>query len=280
VAELVVADFDFAAELPHVIIGDTRKHSILGRQGGDFLIGGRDRDVFLFNSSGVATDTIMNFTATNLSSCDIIFSAIGTNFSVVGTTAQGAKAITDIRSTNQWNTDIATVGLGAVGTRVIGTNAIGVDWRIVEAGAWSQVLGSERHVARVAAFGADSWYSRSAKIVESLEELQDGWAGEDSIRPIPGIVDAIGQVALCLPASTRMPEVDVDSSSGTVSLNWWDRAEENCFSLVFPSETIVIGITSKMEHRPQSWRHEVSDEAIIADEIERSDFALAILESA
>ena len=111
------------------------------------------------------------------------------------------------------------------------------------------------------------WYSRANGIVMSLRRLKQGWAGEGSVAPSDTVCRDIETVSGYLPSGTKQPEVEVDETTGTVTLVWPRSDYSSTFSLVFTGAASVMGILLGSE-ASQSWKHPVYQEATIARALE------------
>lgn len=108
---------------------------------------------------------------------------------------------------------------------------------------------------------SQGWHAHAGTIIRKLARLKEDWAGPGSVRPSPLVIAAVERVASYLPGSTRMPEVEVDDSTGEVTLLWWAEDLSSSFSLVFPDGNTVLGVSSALDGKyPPIWRFSIAEE--------------------
>ncbi len=107
------------------------------------------------------------------------------------------------------------------------------------------------------------WYARLNSILVSLGRLQPGWWGAGSLAPRISACRDLERVGFYLPAHAKQPDVEVDESTGSVSLIWSQHSPSTSVTLVFTGDGSVIGIVIGHSFRAR-WKHPVSnDQAIL-----------------
>ncbi|MCK1517125.1 hypothetical protein IVB22_32405 [Bradyrhizobium sp. 190] len=107
----------------------------------------------------------------------------------------------------------------------------------------------------------------TTRVAYRLAEIPEMARAADSILPGVDVLAAAQQIVGYLPALTVLPEIEIDDSTGAISLVW--RDQENAFALEIPNSRIVIGVGFGKEFSTfKPWRHAVSDERKIMSEIE------------
>jgi len=106
-----------------------------------------------------------------------------------------------------------------------------------------------------------------ALIDSALMDLANGWAGPGSLAPSAAVVRDALRLADLLPRGTSLPDVEVDDSTGHVSLIWWDESRRITFALSLTGSEHVIGTMSGPKGttfaKYQPWRAALSDYTLI-----------------
>jgi hypothetical protein len=99
------------------------------------------------------------------------------------------------------------------------------------------------------------------KLLSEVERLKDHWAGPDSVAPPKEVVRDLRAFLSQLEPKTRVPEVDVDTDDGSVTLRW--PVGNSVFSCVLSGKGAVTGVFSSLkDQRPASWRCKVDENAL------------------
>ncbi len=128
---------------------------------------------------------------------------------------------------------------------------------------WSSGVG--RHIA----FG---WSNILERIIVEIGRLRDGWDGTGSLAPSPKVLRDVEAALSVLPVNTRDPEVEVDSSDGSVSIRWESEDFSRMLSLSFPDNGKAIVVALSRNQPPKKpYICDVADEVRILDAIEQLD---------
>ncbi|UIN36384.1 hypothetical protein [Methylobacterium oryzae] len=100
-----------------------------------------------------------------------------------------------------------------------------------------------------------------------LARLQDGWAGPESLAPLPRVLADLSSLLPILPVQADPPEFEVDGSDGTLALVW-NSGPKN-FSLILVGNGKVVGIMSPSEGY-RAWTLPIAKEVEIAEKLEDS----------
>lgn len=68
------------------------------------------------------------------------------------------------------------------------------------------------------------WLRTLERIVSDLGRLTDDWDGPGSVVPSNRVLADLETALRCLPSSTEEPEIEADSSDGSVALTWENQA--------------------------------------------------------
>lgn len=163
--------------------------------------------------------------------------------------------------------------------------AVGADLSFIGADRTRNLQHQERIVVareqRLSASASEDWLRRAAKILEDLESLPESWAGPEGVRPSHAVLRDVERVVNYLPSKTETPEVEVDHTTGFVTLTWWSPSAEASFSLVFVDGGRVVGVTSRVSGEVlPPWKYDVRDERKIVSSIEQSPLAMSLLNGA
>ena len=106
------------------------------------------------------------------------------------------------------------------------------------------------------------WYSRLDNVLVNLGRLQSGWWGAESKPPRISACRDLEQVGSYLPSHTKQPEVEVDESTGSVSLIWSQQSPAASVTLVFTGDGTVIGVVIGHSFKAR-WKHSVTNDRAI-----------------
>jgi CheY-like chemotaxis protein len=121
----------------------------------------------------------------------------------------------------------------------------------------------------------------TTKVAYRLSQISEMVRAPDSILPSQKLIDAAIQVVGYLPATTRLPQIEIDDSNGAISLVWRDLADQNTFSLEIPNPRHVVGVGfGRNFPKFKPWRYLISDERRIIGAIESSETAKKLLSNA
>jgi hypothetical protein len=121
----------------------------------------------------------------------------------------------------------------------------------------------------------------TARIALRLADIPDMIRAEDSVLPTEEVVSAAILVSGYLPATTVLPQIEIDDSTGSISLVWRDHLHDNVFSLEIPNSRYLVGVGyGKDFSKFKPWRHSISDERKIVGEIEACEAARKLLSGA
>jgi hypothetical protein len=95
---------------------------------------------------------------------------------------------------------------------------------------WENIRSSDEPVFRNIAF--------------ELRRLDVGDASSDIGKPAENVINNIEQLQSCLTKHVDAPEVEIDESSGSVTLVWIAANKRASFSLVFTNSDMVLGVSS------------------------------------
>jgi hypothetical protein len=107
-------------------------------------------------------------------------------------------------------------------------------------------------------------------LVSELGRLQDDWDGQGGMAPSDRTIRALESTARNLPRATRMPEIEVDGSDGSVGLRWYAEDSAGVFSLTVSGDE-VVGVTTSEVGESQGWKYKVSEEARLARALDDAD---------
>jgi hypothetical protein len=112
------------------------------------------------------------------------------------------------------------------------------------------------------------------RLIIFLERMSAGWAGPCTFPPSAQTVEDVLAVSYLVGPLSKMPEVEVDPDSGSVSLIWTRRDKRRSFALMFDGDRRVIGTMACLdggEYVP--WSLAVDREVQIAAHLEDADVA-------
>lgn len=133
-----------------------------------------------------------------------------------------------------------------------------------------QLKGNVNPDLRGEIFGASSgWSSVFDRLLVELGRLKEGWEGEGSVAPSAKTLRDVEQALSVLPASTREPEVEVDSSDGSISFRWWsqDLSKSATLSFLGNGTAFIFAMNRNGATKPPAIVS-VTDELGILDAIE------------
>lgn len=158
---------------------------------------------------------------------------------------------------------VASVGLSSTPTLA---EPLLQQWRLVS-GRYVAATSSNRHAGLgpvVSAYEATQ-FGVPDRVVAELEKLSDGWAGEGSLAPTPATIQDVDLVLSALPASSIMPDIEVDDDDGVVTLRWMTTQQTKSCALVFRGDGRVTGVFSTIDPpRSTAWSANVRDDTKIA----------------
>lgn len=76
-------------------------------------------------------------------------------------------------------------------------------------------------------------------LLRTLETIEPGWAGAETVGPSPGVVADMRRVFASIPANIMVPDCEVDPDDGSVCLRW--DVGDNRLSLTFCGHGSVTG---------------------------------------
>jgi hypothetical protein len=110
------------------------------------------------------------------------------------------------------------------------------------------------------------------RVAHRLARIPDIVHAPDSILPSADVISAAEKIVGYLPAETKLPQIEIDDSTGAISLVWRDSECQNTFALEIPNSRCVIGVGFGEDFSNfQPWRHLVSEELKIVSEIQTSE---------
>ncbi|HKR92648.1 hypothetical protein [Novosphingobium sp.] len=119
-------------------------------------------------------------------------------------------------------------------------------------------------------YKAVGWSSCVERMVLDIGRLEAGWDGPGSIAPSPQLLRDIEKTLSVLPVHTREPDVEVDSSDGSVCMRWETPAEDQVLSLTFPGNGKVVFVSLVFGQDPRMPAScPVGDETRILDLLDR-----------
>ena len=112
------------------------------------------------------------------------------------------------------------------------------------------------------------------RLIILLERLPAEWAGPGTSPPSVEAVADVLTVSYLISPLSKMPEVEVDPDSGSVSLIWTRRDKRRSFALMFDGDRRVIGTIACLDGGQYvPWSLAVDQEVQIAARLENSDVA-------
>jgi hypothetical protein len=113
------------------------------------------------------------------------------------------------------------------------------------------------------------------RVVVELIDLDNDWAGPDSVRPSDQVVRDIEKVLDALPLATRDPLIEIEED-GSVSLRWIDIHRSKSLSLIFRGNSRVSVVAATISPpRSRTWSAVIDDETklfAILDECGSDEF--------
>lgn len=108
-------------------------------------------------------------------------------------------------------------------------------------------VASALFLVNVGAFSAISpSVSRTEKICRDLERLEDGWCGAGSLAPSRRTLADLDLLLNAIPHEARAPEVEVDESTGFVTLRWAGAGQPVAFSFVLRGDGQAIAVKTTL----------------------------------
>jgi hypothetical protein len=121
----------------------------------------------------------------------------------------------------------------------------------------------------------------TARIAHRLAQIPAIIRAVDSVLPSREVIDATQRISGYLPVGTVLPQIEVDDSTGSLSLVWRDRLHRNAFSLEITNSDFVVGVgVGPKFSRFKPWRHPISNERKIVAEFESSPTTRELLSGA
>ncbi len=121
----------------------------------------------------------------------------------------------------------------------------------------------------------------TTKVAYRLAQVSEMERAPDSIMPDQEVINAAVRVIGYLPATTRMPQIEIDDSNGAISLVWRDSDDQNTFALEIPNSRCVVGVgfgEGFSNFKP--WRFLISEERKIVGAMQASEPAKKLLSDA
>lgn len=103
------------------------------------------------------------------------------------------------------------------------------------------------------------------KAERDLSRLKDGWAGPGTLAPRSSVLSNLGVLVSALPLRADIPEFEVDSGDGTLTLVW--NSGSRSFSLIVLGNGKVVGVMSPAEGYA-AWTLPIAKEAQITEKLE------------
>lgn len=128
----------------------------------------------------------------------------------------------------------------------------GLRSRRVEAnvGTGTSNVSSMEQYRRARAARPIGWADTLERIIQEIGRLPDNWDGPGSITPSDKMVRDVENVLQALPAQTVEPELEVDSSDGSVTVRWISADFSRSFALSFAGNARVTLVGSALGGLP------------------------------
>jgi len=88
------------------------------------------------------------------------------------------------------------------------------------------------------------WLGKLERIVNDLGRLTSDWDGPGSVVPSPKTLVDLETALRCLPSSTGEPEVEADSSDGSLTLTWENIADKHIAATFVGNGRIFLFVSS------------------------------------
>lgn len=163
--------------------------------------------------------------------------------------------------------------------QILTDNISKLDWARIRHFSAPEVQGTQKLVvySKIPSWQSE-WHKNVDSIILRLGKLTDGWAGEDTRAPTSKIIDIAQNLLNLLPATTQLPEVEVDEEFGSINFSWSNSEYSQTFSLSIPNEKTVIGVVSCLSQRyPESWKFSANDDMKMKEMLESSPIIRRLL---
>lgn len=77
------------------------------------------------------------------------------------------------------------------------------------------------------------WSAKLEKLILEVGRMQDGWDGPDTVAPPIAAQRDFEATLTAFPKDALEPELEVDGSTGAISVRWWSAERNRCLVLNF-----------------------------------------------
>lgn len=107
------------------------------------------------------------------------------------------------------------------------------------------------------------------RFVREISRLKNDWDGQGGLAPSDDAVQAFEMLLRVLPSHVREPELEVDGSSGSITMRWVAPDGSEVFSLTVAHHQRVTGVRSSLINGSTGWVHSASESNKIARAVAR-----------